>query len=54
MRRLFQKTSAGEGTTEDLRLAMRAYRKLFVELVDEGDPDAEAADERAQPEVARR
>lgn len=53
-RRLFQKTSAGEGTTEDLRQAMRAYRKLFVELVEEGDPDAEAADERAQPEVARR
>jgi FtsZ-interacting cell division protein ZipA len=53
-RRLFQKTSAGEGTTEDLRQAMRAYRKLFVELVEEGDPEADAADERRQQEVARR
>jgi FtsZ-interacting cell division protein ZipA len=53
-RRLFQKASAGDGTTEDLRLAMRSYRKLFAELVEEGDPDADAADERTQPEVARR
>jgi hypothetical protein len=51
--RLFQRTSAGDGTTEDLRQAMRAYRKLFVELVDEGDPDADLAEER-QAEEARR
>jgi len=53
--RLFEKTSAGDGTTEDLRQAMRAYRKLFDELVEEGEPDAEAtADDREREEVARR
>lgn len=52
--RLFAKTSAGEGTTEDLRQAMRAYRKLFVELVEEGDPDADAADEQRPVEASRR
>ena len=51
--RLFEKTSGGDGTTEDLRLAMRSYRKLFVELVEEGDPDAETADDR-ETEAARR
>jgi cytoskeletal protein RodZ len=51
--RLFQRTSAGDGTTEDLRQAMRAYRKLFVELVDEGDPDADLAEERQAAEARR-
>ncbi len=53
--RLFEKTSAGDGSTEDLRQAMRAYRKLFEELVEEGQPDSEAtADGRSRAEVARR
>ena len=30
---LFEKTAAGQGSTEDLRQAMRAYRALFNELV---------------------
>lgn len=45
--RLYVKTTAGEGTTEDLRQAMRAYRRLFDELVEEADTqpvDHHAAD----------
>lgn len=54
--RLFMKTSAGDGTTEDLRQAMRSYRKLFEELVEEsGDSEDHArADEQAREEVGRR
>jgi cytoskeletal protein RodZ len=37
--RLYRKTAAGDGTTEDLRQAMRAYRRLFEELVEEGDAE---------------
>lgn len=51
--RLFEKTAAGDGTTEDLRQAMRAYRKLFDELVGEGEPDRAIAHD-PQVEVARR
>lgn len=54
--RLFMKTSAGDGTTEDLRQAMRSYRKLFEELVEEsGDSEDHArADEQTREEVGRR
>jgi hypothetical protein len=53
--RLFVKTSAGDGTTEDLRQAMRSYRKLFEELVEESDAGDQApADEQAREEVGRR
>jgi len=44
--RLFRKTTAGEGTTEDLRQAMRAYRKLFDELLAEPADAAEPAREQ--------
>ena len=37
--RLFRKVSGGEGTTEDLRQAMRAYRRLFDELVEPDKAD---------------
>jgi cytoskeletal protein RodZ len=44
--RLYKKTAAGDGTTEDLRQAMRAYRRLFEELVEEGDTeDVETVEE---------
>src|SRR5262252_9442801 len=39
--RLAQRHSNGNGSTEDLRLAMRHYRALFDELV---EPDGTAAD----------
>jgi hypothetical protein len=55
--RLYVKTTAGEGTTEDLRQAMRAYRRLFEELVEEDgaeDSDYEAADDRAERGAVRR
>jgi len=38
--RLFVKASSGDGTTEDLRQAMRSYRKLFEELVEDADGDS--------------
>lgn len=51
-RRLTDRTASGEGTTEDLRQAMRHYRKLFEELVDDTTDaplsrDEAPADERA-------
>jgi cytoskeletal protein RodZ len=56
--RLFEKTAAGQGSTEDLRQAMRAYRKLFEELVeDTGAETAEPeprADDRTREEAGRR
>ena len=52
--RLFEKTAAGEGTTEDLRQAMRAYRKLFDELVEEGEPEPTGEGGSRETEVARR
>jgi hypothetical protein len=58
--RLFAKTTAGDGSTEDLRQAMRAYRKLFDELVedaadgDDGDGDEKRADDRVHEEAGRR
>ncbi len=55
--RLYRKTASGEGTTEDLRQAMRAYRRLFEELVEEGDVDDagyDTADDRADREALRR
>ena len=36
--RLFERTAAGQGSTEDLRQAMRAYRALFNELVEDDAP----------------
>jgi|SRR5579859_92776 len=39
--RLFAKASSGDGTTEDLRQAMRSYHKLFEELVEDPDGDSE-------------
>ena len=54
---LFMKTSAGDGSTEDLRQAMRSYRKLFEELVEDRDADSEQetqAQDRAREEVGRR
>jgi hypothetical protein len=57
-RRLFVKTSAGDGSTEDLRQAMRSYRKLFEELVEETDADDSGeearVDEPSREEVSRR
>jgi hypothetical protein len=53
-------SARGDGTTEDLRQAMRHYRALFEELVDETASDAplsrdEQADVRADDaEVSRR
>src|SRR5262245_28571133 len=45
--RLYRKTAAGEGTTEDLRQAMRAYRRLFEELVEEGNAyDSQPTEDR--------
>ena len=53
--RLYVKTTAGEGTTEDLRQAMRAYRRLFEELVEERDDlDYETAGDRTDREALRR
>ena len=55
--RLYRKTASGEGTTEDLRQAMRAYRRLFEELVEEGDADDagyDTADDHADREALRR
>ena len=54
--RLFVRTSAGEGSTEDLRQAMRSYRKLFEELVEETDSDLAdtRAEEGTREEVGRR
>ena len=54
--RLFVRTSAGEGSTEDLRQAMRSYRKLFEELVEETDSDLvdTRAEEGTPEEVGRR
>lgn len=56
--RLFVKTSGGDGSTEDLRQAMRSYRKLFEELVEETDADdsdeAACAGEPMREEVSRR
>ena len=49
--RLFVKASAGDGTTEDLRQAMRSYRKLFEELVEDADGDS---DEQAEVEDRER
>ena len=54
---LFMKTSAGDGSTEDLRQAMRSYRKLFEELVEDRDADSEQetqAQDRAREKVGRR
>ena len=36
-RRLFERSAAAQGSTEDLRHAMRAYRAMFNELVEEDD-----------------
>ena len=55
--RLYEKSAAGDGTTEDLRQAMRAYRRLFEELVEEGDVDDagyDTADDRADREAVQR
>jgi hypothetical protein len=55
--RLYKKATAGEGTTEDLRQAMRAYRRLFEELVEEGDfedADYDTADDQVDRETVRR
>jgi len=55
--RLYRKAAAGEGTTEDLRQAMRAYRRLFEELVEEGDlddADYDTADDQVERETVRR
>jgi len=55
--RLFVKSSSGDGTTEDLRQAMRSYRKLFEELVEETDGEADEgarADDRAREKAGRR
>lgn len=54
---LFMKTSAGDGSTEDLRQAMRSYRKLFEELVEDSEADSEQetlAEDRPREEVGRR
>ncbi len=54
---LFVRTSAGDGSTEDLRQAMRSYRKLFEELVEDSDADSEQetpAEDRPREEVGRR
>jgi hypothetical protein len=40
--RLFEKSAAGQGSTEDLRHAMRAYRAMFNELVEDDDADSSA------------
>jgi len=39
--RRFERTAAGQGSTEDLRQAMRSYRLLFTELVEEGGEQPE-------------
>jgi uncharacterized membrane protein YccC len=39
--RRYEQTAAGQGSTEDLRQAMRSYRLLFTELVEEGGPQRE-------------
>jgi hypothetical protein len=39
--RRFERTAAGQGSTEDLRQAMRSYRQLFTELVEEGGQQPE-------------
>ncbi len=39
--RRFERTAAGQGSTEDLRQAMRSYRLLFTELVEEGGQQPE-------------
>jgi hypothetical protein len=54
---LFMKASAGDGSTEDLRHAMRSYRKLFEELVEDRDADSDQetqAQDRAREEVSQR
>jgi hypothetical protein len=39
--RRYERAAAGQGSTEDLRQAMRSYRLLFQELVEEGGPQRE-------------
>jgi hypothetical protein len=54
---LFVKTSAGDGSTEDLRHAMRSYRKLFEELLEDRETHSEQetrAEDRPREEVGRR
>jgi hypothetical protein len=36
--RRYERTAAGQGSTEDLRQAMRSYRLLFEEVVEDGGP----------------
>lgn len=50
--RLFEKTAAGQGSTEDLRQAMRAYKALFAELVDDDRADPAADQPRTPREQA--
>jgi hypothetical protein len=54
--RLYERTVASEGSTEDLRQAMRSYRKLFEELVEhEGESaDRVAARDRTPEKAGRR
>jgi hypothetical protein len=49
--RLYERTAAGNGSTEDLRNAMRNYRALFEELVDSAG-DGTSGDGNAQPIAA--
>jgi hypothetical protein len=37
----YERTAAGQGSTEDLRQAMRSYRLLFEDVVEEGGPQHE-------------
>ena len=39
--RRYERSAAGQGSTEDLRQAMRSYRLLFTELVEESEPQHE-------------
>jgi hypothetical protein len=55
-RRLVDSSADGEGTTEDLRLAMRHYRALFDDLVEDTADEPLARDTTVaaeDPEVTR-
>jgi hypothetical protein len=51
--RLARASANGDGPTEDLRQAMRHYRKLFDELVEPAPEDEPSAHERAATERDR-